>query len=488
VRWPRFDPATGDFLDHPGCRLLLPPSVVPPLPEPTQEFLQTPEGERIREVVLALHRWMIFKRYELGQLTWGRIMRFVLRPARRDLRRKERRVYREQIQVYLRWLRARQLITFDPKFPCRPRRFGPRRPQGHYPLPELAHSFLDSLRPTLKPSTYGCYLGSVRRFHRWLDQERLVLRRLTRSQIELWMQLLHREKLAPATRMSVLYEIRTYLRWLEERGALTAYPDDLIRRKDMPKLPVYLPRPLAPEIDRQLQHRLLQSDEPYAQGLLLMRRSGLRVGELLRLEYQCLRTDGQDHWYLKVPLGKLDTERLVPLDGDTVALVERLQASGVPDRPLLLASPAAAKGSYPQCCDVLRAMTADLHDAAPITTHRLRHTYATELLNAGMSLVGIMRLLGHHDYRMTLRYAAITHETIGKEYYQAIDRLTEKYRLPPRSDPAAPPDPHKTLDDLARWVRRQLPSGAELHALLNRITRLQHDLVALSHDPFASTE
>ena len=36
------------------------------------------------------------------------------------------------------------------------------------------------------------------------------------------------------------------------------------------------------------------------------------------------------------------------------------------------------------------------------------HTYATELLAAGMSLPGVMRLLGHHDFRMTLRYTAIT--------------------------------------------------------------------------------
>jgi site-specific recombinase XerD len=38
---------------------------------------------------------------------------------------------------------------------------------------------------------------------------------------------------------------------------------------------------------------------------------------------------------------------------------------------------------------------------------RLRHTFASSLMNGGMSLLGIMKLLGHRDQRMTLRYTAI---------------------------------------------------------------------------------
>jgi len=45
----------------------------------------------------------------------------------------------------------------------------------------------------------------------------------------------------------------------------------------------------------------------------------------------------------------------------------------------------------------------DLPLPEPLTTHRLRHTFATSLMNGGMSLVGIMKLLDHRDYRMTLR-------------------------------------------------------------------------------------
>jgi site-specific recombinase XerD len=48
----------------------------------------------------------------------------------------------------------------------------------------------------------------------------------------------------------------------------------------------------------------------------------------------------------------------------------------------------------------------------PVVSHRLRHTYATELLNAGQSIIAVMKLLGHRSLRMTMRYAAITHRPV----------------------------------------------------------------------------
>jgi integrase len=52
----------------------------------------------------------------------------------------------------------------------------------------------------------------------------------------------------------------------------------------------------------------------------------------------------------------------------------------------------------------LYGLAGDLPLAEPLTSHRLRHTFATSLMNGGMSLPGIMKLLGHRDHRMTLRY------------------------------------------------------------------------------------
>jgi hypothetical protein len=64
---------------------------------------------------------------------------------------------------------------------------------------------------------------------------------------------------------------------------LAASGRELIRPGDLPKKPDYLSRPLPPDADQELQKRLKQSDSSVALGLYLMRRTGLRVGELRRL-------------------------------------------------------------------------------------------------------------------------------------------------------------------------------------------------------------
>jgi site-specific recombinase XerD len=54
------------------------------------------------------------------------------------------------------------------------------------------------------------------------------------------------------------------------------------------------------------------------------------------------------------------------------------------------------------------------------TVHCLRHTYASELLNAGMRLEVLQQLMGHQDIEMTKRYARLTDRTREEEYFRAM--------------------------------------------------------------------
>jgi hypothetical protein len=96
-----------------------------------------------------------------------------------------------------------------------------------------------------------------------------------------------------------------------------------------------------------------------------------------------------------------------------------------------------------------------------------------------------MRLLGHRDYRMTLRYAAITPELVAEEYQSALARLATKYRLPPKPASAPPgpgdaPEPDQLLDHLARWVRKHAPGSGAPRDLLRRIARLRQEVQNLT--------
>lgn len=97
-----------------------------------------------------------------------------------------------------------------------------------------------------------------------------------------------------------------------------------------------------------------------------------------------------------------------------------------------------------------------------MTSHRLRHTYATALMNGGMSLMGVMKLLGHRDYRMTLRYTEITLETVGQEYHAAIAKLETRYRLALTKTAPRKLDPDQALGAIISWVQKRAGDSPEL--------------------------
>jgi len=160
-------------------------------------------------------------------------------------------------------------------------------------------------------------------------------------------------------------------------------------RSDIPKLPRALPRYLTPDMDRRLTQALQACpDRLPADALLLQRATGLRIGELVDLELDCVHEIPSQGAWLKVPLGKLNTERMVPLDEETVALIDRIVTHRSQGRPLphprtarptdFLLTHHGRRLTVYQLRDVMTRVTRDA--GLPHTTpHQLRHTYATAL-------------------------------------------------------------------------------------------------------------
>ncbi len=111
----------------------------------------------------------------------------------------------------------------------------------------------------------------------------------------------------------------------------------LVFHRDIPRLPRPLPRYLPAHDDRRLTAALHASPNRLrADALLLLRAAGMRIGELTDLELGCVHeVPGTGAW-VKVPLGKLDTERMVPVDEETLALLDRIverRSPGMPPKP-----------------------------------------------------------------------------------------------------------------------------------------------------------
>jgi site-specific recombinase XerD len=247
--------------------------------------------------------------------------------------------------------------------------------------------------------------------------------------------------LSNKTRWGHLLLLRRMLDDLAAQGH--PVPPHLILRDDFPPLPVYLPRALSSQDDQLLQDDLRRTDTLCAHALLLLRLTGMRIGECLDLSLDCLRQIGPDVWALHIPLGKLHTERMLPADPAIRQTVARILALRSLDPSN--AAPASAAFLLPRSgtrTTLYRTLSAVLakaaqraHCSAPVTAHPLRHTFASEMIRMGMSLPALMQLLGHKDIRMTLRYVQITQMDLHREYHAARRNVAEPHRVPVLSAP-----------------------------------------------------
>ena len=218
------------------------------------------------------------------------------------------------------------------------------------------------------------------------------------------------------------------------------FPISFVGRTSPP--PHYLPRPLSLHEDQLLQQELRRSDDLAANALLLIRSTGIRIGECVNLSLDCLRQVGPEQWALHVPLGKLHTERLVPADPEIRRILARiltLRASAPAAQLAKLQGFLLPRGAPDLLMKTLRSALAQAAQRAgcstPVTPHRLRHSYATEMVRLGVSLPALMQLLGHKDIRMTLRYVQVTQQDLQREFHQARQNAAQPHRLPTLSPP-----------------------------------------------------
>lgn len=249
------------------------------------------------------------------------------------------------------------------------------------------------------------------------------------------------EPITVADRSRRVLAVKCFLTDITEWGWEEAPARKLLFRDDVPKLPQVLPRYLPVDVDRRLTEVLTDNpgNELAAAALRLQRSCGLRIGELLDLELDCVHEIPDGGSWLKVPLGKLDTERMVPIDADILALVDHITELRDHGRPLphpRYRRPAQFLFTHHGRRLAQAGVRAELGRAAAaaglghITPHQLRHTYATALVNAGVSLQSLMALLGHASAEMSLRYGRLFDTTVRTEYERALELAKTQARTP----------------------------------------------------------
>jgi site-specific recombinase XerD len=359
--------------------------------------------------------------------------------------------------------------------------------------PEIARvmlRYLQARSAVLRPSTVSSLCDALAVFGEYLAEHHrdvTSLRQLDRGHIEGFLaanatrrwrgRLARDQQVSPTVVHAAVLAVRNFLDDITAWGWAERPDRQLIFAADVPRLPRPLPRALAPGEDAHLMAAVAELKDPFARcGLTLLRGAGLRLGELLDLELGSIVDYGPAGTWLKVPLGKLGTERSVPLDPDTLAALDdwatvRGQQRAHPHprtgqvTDFLFSERGQRLGPWRIRSGLDRAVAAaglTGADGQPlrVVPHQLRHTYATTLVNAGMSLQALMALLGHVTAEMTLRYATLASPSLRAAYDEAIGKARPRLPLIVNDRPVLP--------SKAEWLRGEMLKTRVAHGYCSR--------------------
>ena len=213
------------------------------------------------------------------------------------------------------------------------------------------------------------------------------------------------------TRMA---SIIAFLHFLIEQDLISG---SFLKRRIRLKLPETLPRAINPTDVKKLLSIIDHTRDRTL--ILLLLRTGIRIGEALGLTMNDI--DIRDRTIHLFQGEKNSMGRVVYLSNDAVFCLKRWFKWKDPEKTFIF----YGKGDAPICYSTARThfvrylKEAGL-DKKGYTVHSLRHTYASELLNAGMRLEVLQQLMGHQDIEVTRRYARLTDRTREEEYFRAM--------------------------------------------------------------------
>jgi site-specific recombinase XerD len=233
---------------------------------------------------------------------------------------------------------------------------------------------------------------------------------------------------APSTIKNILSPLWGILRQLRQQGE--AIPDSVFRvelPKDRQTTPRHLSETEAAQLERHM-HAHLVHDTPEARRdaawYFVLAHTGIRLNELVDLQRGDLDLPGGR---LRIDQGKGRRDRIVYLSETAQAAVARyltLLPAYAPEAPLFY-----RVGGEPLAYRWVEYRLRQLGDEAGVghvTPHRLRHTFATRLINRGVAITTLQKLLGHSDLNTTQRYATVADQTVEREYREAMHVLEHK--------------------------------------------------------------
>jgi integrase/recombinase XerD len=298
----------------------------------------------------------------------------------------------------------------------------------------LLDAFVIFLRAerNLAPKTVDAYAMDVRDWLGELSRRKITVEAATRDDVLEHLAWLSRKGLAPRSRARHLAALRGFHRFLEDEKLSPGNPtDDLDTPKHARKLPIFL------TLD-EVEALLKAPDVSAAAGLRdramieVLYATGLRVSELVKLGNNDVNLiDG----YVMV-MGKGRKERIVPLGRHAIEHVRNYVASSRPsilkgrESSALFVTPRGKGFSRMGFWKLLRRHARTAGITKELSPHKLRHSFATHLVERGADLRAVQAMLGHADLATTQIYTHVDGQRLRTTYDKHHPRSKAKRPAP----------------------------------------------------------
>lgn len=238
--------------------------------------------------------------------------------------------------------------------------------------------------------------------------------KVNRDDIEAFIEHEQDRGLKISTVKTRLATLKAFFRFLMERGVVG---EEVFPWRMKIKLPETLPRALSPEDEEKL---LCANGSPRDRAMiLLLLRTGMRIGELLNTTMRDVNLREQKILIFEAMKNRLG--RVVYFSDDAKeALEEWLAIRGVMPGFLFYGYMGRALSYGAARIVFIRYLKRAGLSHKGCTLHCLRHTYATDLLNALMPIECLEKLLGHKSLDVTRRYARLSNKTREEQYFKAM--------------------------------------------------------------------
>jgi len=226
--------------------------------------------------------------------------------------------------------------------------------------------------------------------------------------------------LAPTTIHTKLRILTSFFEHLRAEGPMPHQP--VLRRRHRLLTPTVLPTPI-PDTDLIAFFQVIDSVRARL-IFLLMLRCGLRVSEVCALAWDAIDLSAGT---VRITRGKGQVDRLVYVSPDVTQALQVWRHHHTPGRYLL---PSRMRTKDHLSRSQMNVLMDQYLGAAgltrPYSPHCLRHTFATQLLNAGVPLEVLKELMGHHSIHITLRYTQLYDATKRHQYEQAMTKIAQR--------------------------------------------------------------